>query len=353
MSNSRNKSSKIYVGEHIPKLQSYSKTVEYILSLNNRSAFQIFVKNRINVYPLSAAKLNKSDILKTSDLLESNDIRCVIHAAYIYNLCGAVDPSNIEHSNLMIDRTVKGLTSELDMGVALGNENYTPKVVIHMGSCKDRELGIKNAVLTINKLGTEDSTLTEKVMEFKDISKKELKSRRQICIENSSGEGNKFWRTIEEAHKIYNHPLLNSKVKKNNLSFCIDTAHLYGMGEYDFGKETSIDLFFRKWKGIPLSKVGVIHLNDSSAIFGSHLDRHALVGKGRIFDREARESGLALEKIIKLVLPDGSLKGVPLILETPEQADPAIEWLQTILFNSSSGPLQALPGRISSSRIRR
>jgi len=55
-----------------------------------------------------------------------------------------------------------------------------------------------------------------------------------------------------------------------------------------------------------LEKLKLIHLNDSVADFGSHRDRHADIGRGKI--------GL---NGFRALLSDKRLKNIDLILETP------------------------------------
>ena len=324
----------IFIGEHVKKLPSLTETIRHILLTENRTAFQIFVKNKLSSGSISLKNIKGKDIQESSDLLKKYKLKLVIHAAYVYNLCGSSDPLNEEHIFKNIANAKKGLVSELDLAVSLSSEFYNPKVVVHMGSCKDKKRGIDIAVQTINDIIVCDSKLTEYLSKLKGIDIKKFKKQRQICLENCAGEGSKIWSTIEEAKQIYFHPELNSDVRKNNLSFCIDTAHLYGKGLYDFGKEKDIESFIEEWKntGIPLDKISVIHLNDSKASYGSFLDRHALIGLGRTFNiMGLQKAKTSLLKILKIVSPGGELEGVPLILEPPEDADPGIEWLWNII----------------------
>lgn len=325
--------SSIFIGDHVSKLTSYSETIRSVLGLGNRTAFQMLVKNKLSTHSIPQKNIDEKDIKIFSELLETHCIKLVIHASYTYNLCGSKDPSNEEHISRNISNAKKGLVSELDLAVALNSKFYSPKVVVHMGSCRDKNKGIDIAIKTINDIATIDGELTEFLAKLKGVDKEEFKRRRQICLENCAGEGSKIWSTIEEAYRIYSHPELNVTVRENNLSFCIDTAHLYGKGIFNFGKEEDIDLFVKTWKekGIPLAKISVIHLNDSKVSYGSFKDRHALIGLGRSFNIiSQRKTEASLLKLLKMVDKEGELEGVPLILESPEDANPGIEWLWKI-----------------------
>jgi deoxyribonuclease-4 len=101
-----------------------------------------------------------------------------------------------------------------------------------------------------------------------------------------------------------------SRVKHpNRLAVCLDTAHLFAAG-YDFrGRKYSA---FRKQieKTIGLSRVKVIHVNDSKKDLGSRVDRHDHIGRGKI----------GLEGF-KPFVRDTAWAKVPKILETPKEKD--------------------------------
>ena len=61
-------------------------------------------------------------------------------------------------------------------------------------------------------------------------------------------------------------------------------------------------------------RLGLLHLNDSKARLGSHLDRHEHIGKGALGDRPFRR-----------ILTDPRFAAVPKVLETPKGDDP-VRW---------------------------
>jgi len=61
---------------------------------------------------------------------------------------------------------------------------------------------------------------------------------------------------------------------------------------------------------IGLKKLAAIHVNDSKAPLGSHIDRHEHIGKGKI----GREG-------FRYIMKDDRLLKVPKILETPKGED--------------------------------
>lgn len=124
--------------------------------------------------------------------------------------------------------------------------------------------------------------------------------RLRILLENTAGQGTVLGSRLEELARILN------ACAELDLGACLDTAHLFAAG-YPIhtaeGLECTLEAIERT---VGLNRVFVLHVNDSKAAFGSRVDRHQHIGKGRI--------GLAaFERIIRHPL----LAGRPFILETP------------------------------------
>ena len=92
--------------------------------------------------------------------------------------------------------------------------------------------------------------------------------------------------------------------KKEKMGVCLDTCHVWD-GGYDIVHDLDgvLDEFDQI---IGLSRLKAVHLNDSLNDLGSHKDRHARIGEGKI----------GLEALIN-VIRHPALKGIPFILETP------------------------------------
>jgi deoxyribonuclease-4 len=124
--------------------------------------------------------------------------------------------------------------------------------------------------------------------------------RLRILMENTAGQGTALGARLEELARILN------ACPELDLGVCLDTAHLFAAG-YPIhtaeGLERTLEAIERT---VGLNHVYVLHMNDSKAAFGSRVDRHEHIGKGRI--------GLeAFGRILKHPL----LAGRPFILETP------------------------------------
>jgi deoxyribonuclease-4 len=91
---------------------------------------------------------------------------------------------------------------------------------------------------------------------------------------------------------------------------CLDTAHIWAAG-YDV--VTDYDGVWQRFGDVlGFDTLGCLHLNDSKAKLGSHLDRHELIGEGTI-------GGEAFRRI----MTDVRLAHVPRIIETPKGDTPA------------------------------
>ena len=123
-------------------------------------------------------------------------------------------------------------------------------------------------------------------------------------IEFSAGQGTSLATTLEELHNIYT--LISNK---SHVGICLDTAHLFGYGDYNLSKSSQVERLFDDFhKLFGLDKLKLIHLNDSLVPLGSKKDRHALIGTGYIWG-ESMESLIVLFALCKKA-------NIPIILET-------------------------------------
>jgi apurinic endonuclease APN1 len=100
--------------------------------------------------------------------------------------------------------------------------------------------------------------------------------------------------------------LLEKLDNPDDILFCIDTAHAYSYG-YDItdpaGREQFIQLLDAT---IGLSRVHLLHLNDTDQALGSQLDRHQIIGQGRLGN-----------ETLKAFVEDPQLRTLPIIMELP------------------------------------
>ena len=96
---------------------------------------------------------------------------------------------------------------------------------------------------------------------------------------------------------------------ERGVGVCIDTCHAWVAG-YDLA--TDYDGVWRQADdAFGLARIGLFHLNDAKAPFGSHLDRHENIGDGT----------LGLEPFRSL-MNDERFRSTPKLLETPKGDDP-------------------------------
>ena len=157
---------------------------------------------------------------------------------------------------------------------------------MHPGSAVTctREEGLENVALALNEILSQDDTNVK------------------ICLETMAGKGHELGRSFEELSAI-----IERVEKKDRIGVCLDTCHLNDAG-YDV---RDIKGLLQKFDAIiGLSRLKVIHLNDSKNERGSHKDRHENIGLGTIgFE--------TLEQWVR----EPRLTVIPKILETPAVGD--------------------------------
>ena len=120
-----------------------------------------------------------------------------------------------------------------------------------------------------------------------------------VLLETMAGKGTEIGRTFEELKAI-----IDRVECKDKIGVCLDSCHVYD-GGYDIVNNLD-DVFKTFDKVIGLDKLYAVHLNDSKNPFGSHKDRHELIGKGSI--------GL---DAITAFINHQAVRTLPIVLETP------------------------------------
>jgi len=305
-------------GFHTKKLPLLYDTVDRVVRWNTVTAMQIYVSNGRG-YGFSYPAIE--DLRKTRDLVKQTGMWICAHSKLVHNPAGAKELKN-EKFELMLESTRVGLTFELDVISAIGGHG----VVVHTGCSEDRSIGIDYIANTIIDSLTRDSPLVSKVEKMWGIPRETFLKSRKIILENSAGEGSKLGGTLQDFVDI----LQNLKSKRPELlpqvGICIDTAHAFGAGLYDWGDISHISKFYEDFeKMIGLEHLSLFHLNDSrrsenkgnDAYFGSKKDRHANLGMGHIF--EGRED--AIVEFFKYAYSHC----VPMIGEPPSSTDDSDE----------------------------
>jgi len=165
----------------------------------------------------------------------------------------------VSYGNADDEQRQKSITAMHDMLITadlLGVKG----VVTHMGSHKG--LGFEQALARI----------TDSYIQILEGGKDSL-----LLLENSAGAGGNIGNSLEELAAM-----LDAMKGHPRMGICIDTAHALTSG-YDFRTPEGLDEFLTKFdRLIGLDRLRVMHLNDSKADIGSHVDRHENIGDGFI-----------------------------------------------------------------------
>lgn len=208
----------------------------------------------------------------------------VAHGSYLVNLAGEGDFYN---------KSLVATADELDRCCRLGIEY----LVIHPGSCVDVQAGLRRIAESLTA-----------------IMGAAPKRGPKILLESTAGQGNCLGCSFDQLAEI-----LSQVRPAGRFGVCLDTCHIFADG-YDIrtreGYEATMEAFD---KAVGLKHLMAIHLNDSLKDLGSHVDRHAHIGKGKI----------GLEAFAHLV-NDPRLTDMPMILETPHGTTPDGENLDEI-----------------------
>ena len=257
----------LYIGNHTSSSKGYAAMARQIIK-NGGNTFAFFTRNPRGG---KAKAIDETDIQNFLVLAQENHFgKIVAHAPYTLNACAAKEELRTFARETFADDLRR-------MEYTPGNYyNFHPGSHVGQGS----EIGIQKIAEILNDVLTEEQTTT-------------------VLLETMSGKGTEVGRNFEELRKI-----LNLVEKKSKMGICLDTCHVWD-GGYDIVHD--LDGVLNDFDHIiGLERLKAIHLNDSLNDCGSHKDRHARIGEGKI--------GMeTLARIIK----HPALREIPFILETP------------------------------------
>lgn len=257
----------LYIGNHTSSSKGYAAMARQIIK-NGGNTFAFFTRNPRGG---KAKAIDETDIQNFLVLAQENHFgKIVAHAPYTLNACAAKEELRTFARETFADDLRR-------MEYTPGNYyNFHPGSHVGQGA----EAGVRMIAEMLNEVLTEDQTTT-------------------VLLETMSGKGTEMGRNFEELRQI-----LDLVEKKDKMGICLDTCHVWD-GGYDIVNDFDgvLEEFDRI---IGLEKLKAIHLNDSLNDLGSHKDRHARIGEGRI----------GLEALVR-VIRHPRLEGIPFILETP------------------------------------
>jgi len=248
-----------------------------------RETIQCHLDNGCNCIQTSIVgkgRFDTEDILTTRDLLSDSGFRLYTHT------CVALNPAAPVPAVL---GAIVSLREELRTVNAIG-----ATAVLHIGGQKTG--------------ATYDGTLENVFTTLKSLplARRDNGQRWPLLLENAAGEGRKLGSTLNELDFLAR----GLEVQGINAGFCIDTAHAYGAGVFDFSTVEAIDETFEQLdETLGKDRLQLIHLNDSKIAFGGRADRHENIGHGYIWSDDLEPCAYLL-RVCKT-------RGIDVVLETP------------------------------------
>lgn len=200
----------------------------------------------------------------------------VVHAPYVYNLAGKDSAKRAF--------AIEALAEDIELLTPIREAGQETYINIHPGAHvgQGAETGCRLIADGLNR-----------VFERADGI--------MVLLETMAGKGTECGRSFEELAAI-----IDGVENKANIGVTFDTCHVFDAGydllaDYD-GVMCELDDM------VGLDRLKAIHVNDSMFGLGSHKDRHANIGEGK----------LGLPFFTRLV-NDPRLNTLPMILETKEQ----------------------------------
>ena len=258
----------IYAGCHLSVGAGFLSTVRTAQSIG-ANTFAFFTRNP------RGSQARKEDPVDAANAVaamqEGSFGALVAHGAYTMNLCTAEPGARAFACDILCD--------DLRRMAALPGNVYNFHPGSHVGQGTDA--GISQIVDALKKGMAPGYPVT-------------------VLLETMAGKGSEIGGRFEELKAIID------GVGSSELGVCLDTCHVHD-GGYDIIND--LDGVLKEFdRVIGLDRLKALHLNDSKNPFGSHKDRHELLGDGN----------LGLE-VFRQVVNHPVLKKLPMILETPNE----------------------------------
>ena len=262
---------KLLIGAHLSISGGIENSIIKAIELKC-PVLQIFTKN---ARQWSSPPLKEENIKKFLKLQKESGAIIASHDSYLINLA-AIDK----------EKRSKSISSFIDELYRTKTLNI-PYLVFHPGTANET-----TEIKAINLIAKAIDQSIEKSNNLNTT----------ILLETTAGHKNSIGYKFEHLRDI-----IDKSKYKVRLGICFDTCHTfvagYNIKEKDGYEKTMVK--FEKIIGLNLLKF--FHLNDSKGDFGSHLDRHEHIGKGKL--------GL---NIFKYIINDIRFDKTGKCLETPK-----------------------------------
>ena len=274
------------VGEHTTFHDSIANTILKGVR-SGMHTIQFFMGDPKNAWQRD--KISDQDIENSKKIIDRFPMNVFTHYSLCANLAGQSSIGGLAwNGNESIDRKLRGMMRALEYELEIV-ANFSQKrsgVVIHPGSYPNRKEGHETVAKTLNRIKFPMNSV--------------------VLLENCAGEGNKLCRTFEEIKYVMD---LVDPEKKAHIKICVDTAHIWGQGDYNLQKVSEVDRMFADFdRLLGIDNFYLLHLNDSKVHLGSKKDLHACLGDGCIWEN-------SFESLIHLLNKCKENK-IPMVLET-------------------------------------
>ena len=259
----------IYLGCHLSTTGGFLAMGKNALKIG-ANTFAFFTRNPRGG---NAREIDPEDVKALIGLMKENNFgKLVAHAPYTLNPCSATKKTR--------DFAYFAMEDDLKRMEYLPGNYYNFHPGSHVG--QGIEKGVNLIAELLNHVIKEEQTTV-------------------ILLETMAGKGSEVGRNFEEIAAIIDKVELNHK-----LGVCMDTCHVND-GGYDIaGNPDNVLEAFDDIIG--LDRLKAMHINDSQNPVNARKDRHAKIGEGTI--------GL---EALRTVVHHPKLKGIPCILETPQE----------------------------------
>jgi deoxyribonuclease-4 len=268
------------VGAHQSIAGGFTRAVERAVE-TGCDALQIFTRN---VNRWTADPIGPADAAAFRRAVRDAGLACVVaHDSYLINPASADDE--------LREKSIAGLVTEIERADQLG----IPWVVAHPGAAGDqpRDTAVRRAAAGI--AAALDRTAGRAA---------------GILVETTAGQGSCLGASFAEIGAIL--AIVDAAAPRGGLAervaVCLDTCHVFAAG-YGLAPAAELDRTLAEFEAaIGLSRLRLIHANDSKRERGARVDRHEAIGAGKIGPEAFR-----------LLMRHPLLDGVPIILETPKE----------------------------------
>ena len=255
------------IGNHLSASKGYAAMGKAALALD-ANTFAFFTRNPRGG---KAKEIDEKDVEKFLNFAKEHEFgKIVAHAPYTMNLCAAKEDVRSFSKEMLLDDLKRMEYTPYNY------YNFHPGAHVGQGA----EKGIALIAEALNEALKPEQTTT-------------------VLLETMAGKGTEVGRTFEELREILDRVELNDK-----MGVCLDTCHVWD-GGFDIVNDLD-DVLNEFDRVIGLDRLKAVHFNDSMNDCGSHKDRHAKIGEGKIGAEAMRR--VALHPL---------LEGRPFILETP------------------------------------